>query len=79
MIPILFNISILLDVQAYLQETSPFFVCPNGFGGHFFTNVYITWDVYLTLGPAYKNIRTHVFNFFVGPLLYRFTKSESPF
>ena len=33
---ILFNISALLDVQANLPETSPFFVCPNGFGEHLF-------------------------------------------
>jgi hypothetical protein len=32
----LFNISVLLDVQANLPETSPFFVCPNGFGEHLF-------------------------------------------
>ena len=29
--PTLFNILVLLDVQANLSETSPFFVCPNGF------------------------------------------------
>ena len=29
---ILIDISFLLDVQADLPETSPFFVCPNGFG-----------------------------------------------
>jgi hypothetical protein len=46
-----FNISVLLDVQANLPETSPFFVCPNGFGEHlalvstFISNVYSTWDV----------------------------------
>ena len=38
----MFNISVLLDVQANLPETSPFFVCPNGFGEHFFSNVYST-------------------------------------
>ena len=32
-------------VQANLLETSPFFVCPNGFGEHIFSNVYSTWDV----------------------------------
>ena len=36
----MFNISVLLDVQANLPETSPFFVYPNGFGGHLFSNVY---------------------------------------
>ena len=29
----------------FLPETSPFFVCPNGFGEHLFSNVYSTWDV----------------------------------
>ena len=43
--PILFNISVLLDVQANLPETSPFFVCPNGFGEHLFSNVYSNWDI----------------------------------
>ena len=46
-INILFNISILLDVQANLLETSPFFVCPKGFGEHLFSNVYKTWDATL--------------------------------
>ena len=40
-IPILFNISVLLDVQTNLPETSQFFVCPNGFGEHRFSNVYV--------------------------------------
>ena len=40
---LLFNISVLLDVQANLPETSPFFVCQNGFGEHLFSNVYSTW------------------------------------
>ena len=43
--PISFNISVLLDVQANLPETRPFFVRPNGFGEHLFPNVYSTWDV----------------------------------
>ena len=30
------HISVLLDAQANLPEISPFFVCPNSFGGHFF-------------------------------------------
>ena len=34
-----------LCVQANLPETSPFFVCPIGFGEHLFSNVYSTWDV----------------------------------
>ena len=42
-IPILFNISVLL-VQANLPETSPFFVCTNGFDKHLYSNVYSTWD-----------------------------------
>ena len=29
-----------LDVQANLPETSPIFVCPNGFGEYLFSNVY---------------------------------------
>ena len=37
--------SVLLDVQANLPETSPFFVWHNGFGEHLFSNVYSTWDV----------------------------------
>ena len=41
----LFNTSVLPDVQANLPEKSPFFVCPNGFGEHLFSNVYSTWDV----------------------------------
>ena len=45
----MFNISVLLDVEANLPETSPFFVCPNGFGEHLFSNVYNTWDVRITL------------------------------
>jgi hypothetical protein len=32
----MFDILVLLDVQANLPETSPFFVCPNGFGEHLF-------------------------------------------
>ena len=36
---------VLLDVQANLLETILFFVCPNGFGEHLFSNVYSTWDV----------------------------------
>jgi hypothetical protein len=36
----LFDISVLVDVYANLPETSPFFVCPNGFGEHLFSNVY---------------------------------------
>ena len=35
----------LLDVKANRPDTSPFFVCPNGFGEHLFSNVYSTWDV----------------------------------
>ena len=38
---ILFNISVLLDVQAILPETSPFFVSPNGFGEHLFFQMFI--------------------------------------
>ena len=46
-IPILFNIFdwFLLDVQANLSETSPFFVYPNGFGEYLYSNVNNTWDV----------------------------------
>ena len=39
----MFNISVLLDVQANLPETSPFFVCPNGFSEHLLSNVYSTY------------------------------------
>ena len=48
-IPILFNISVLLDVQANLPETSLFFFCPNGFGEHLFSNVYSTYYLCITL------------------------------
>ena len=41
-IRILFNISVLLEVQANLSETSPFFGCLNGIGEHLFSNVYST-------------------------------------
>ena len=40
------NISVLLDVQANLSETSPFFVCPNGFGEHLLSNVYSILGMY---------------------------------
>ena len=39
-IPILFNILVLLDVQANLPEANTFFVCPKGFVEHLFSNVY---------------------------------------
>ena len=42
----MFNISVLLDVQANLPETSPFFVCPIGLGEHLFSNVYIVHGMY---------------------------------
>ena len=32
-----------------MSETSPFFVCPNGFGEHLYSNVYSTWVVWLCL------------------------------
>ena len=38
-------ILVWLDVQTNLPETNPFFVYPNGFDEHLFSNVYITWDV----------------------------------
>ena len=44
----MFNISVLIDVQANLPETSPFFVCPNGFGEHLFY-VYSTYLGCITL------------------------------
>jgi hypothetical protein len=43
----LFDISVLLDAQANLPETKPFFVCPSGFGEHLLSNIYSTWDVKL--------------------------------
>ena len=56
----MFNISVLLEVQANLPESSPFFVSPNGFGEHLFSNVYSTWDVQLwskyTKGCSIKGI-----------------------
>jgi hypothetical protein len=39
------DLRFLLEIQVILPETSPFFVCPNGFGEHLFSNVYSTWDV----------------------------------
>ena len=45
----MYNISVLLDLQANLPETSPFLVCPNGFGEYFLKIVYSTWDVELCL------------------------------
>ena len=39
------NISVLLDVQVNLPETSPFFVYPNGFGEHFF-QMFIVFGTY---------------------------------
>ena len=41
----LFNISVLLDVFANLPETSPFFVSPNSFGEHLFSNIHSNLDV----------------------------------
>ena len=35
----MFHISVLLDLQANLPKTCTFFVCPNGFGEHLFSNV----------------------------------------
>ena len=58
----LFNISVLLDVKANLPETSPFFVCSNGFGEHLFSNVHSTWDVYFgTSAHSPMTIKKHVF------------------
>ena len=46
LIPILFNISVLLDVQqANMLETSLFLVCPNSFDEHLFSNVYSSWEL----------------------------------
>ena len=45
LIPILFNISVLLAVQANLPETSPFFFYQNGFREHLVSNVYSTLNV----------------------------------
>ena len=39
--------SIISNHGLNLPETSPFFVCPNRFDEHPFSNVYITWDVSL--------------------------------
>ena len=43
-IPIVFNIPVLLDVQANLPEISPFSVCPNG--EHFFFQMFIVLGMY---------------------------------
>jgi len=61
----LFDISVLLDVQANLPETSPFFVCPNGFCRHLFSNVYSTWDVQLWHSEKKEknHLHTNVKNF----------------
>ena len=45
----MFNISVLLDVQANKPETSLFFVCPNGFGEPLFSNVYSMYLGCITL------------------------------
>ena len=42
----MFNISVLLDVQTNLPETSPFFVCPNGSSEHLFFQVFIVLWMY---------------------------------
>ena len=52
MITILFNISILLDVQANLPVTSPFFVCPNGFDEHLFQIIIVLW---MCMVPKYPS------------------------
>ena len=39
------NVKSLLDVQASLPETSPFFVCPNVCSEQLFLSVVSTWDV----------------------------------
>ena len=44
-----YGISVLIDVQANLPETSPLFVCPIGFGEHLFLNVYGTYLGCITL------------------------------
>ena len=46
-IPILFNISVLLDVQANLPETSPFLFAQMALVQALFSNVYSTWDILL--------------------------------
>ena len=52
----MFNISVLLDVQANLPETNPFFVCPNGFGEHLFSNVYIDVAHYMASTSAIEDL-----------------------
>ena len=44
--PILFIISVFLDVKANLPETSPFLFAQMALVSTFFSNVYSTWDVY---------------------------------
>ena len=50
----MFNISVLLDVQANLPETSPFFICPNGFAEHLLSNVYSKYLECITLTTGTK-------------------------
>ena len=55
-IPILLNISVLLDIKANLPETSPFFVCPNGFGEHLISNLYSIYLGCITLVIPRKKV-----------------------
>ena len=54
-IPFLFNIPVLLDVQADVPETSPFFVCTNGFGEHLF-HMFIVLGMYNFVGTTNEHL-----------------------
>jgi hypothetical protein len=56
----LFIISVLLDVQANLPETSPYFVFPNGFGEHVFT-VDESFTKHLPFSLLAKNLKKQCF------------------
>ena len=51
--PILFNISVLLDVQAYLPETSPFFSAQMALVSTFF-------QMFIVLGMYNFDLHTYV-------------------
>ena len=47
-----------INVQANLPETSPFFVCPNGFDEHLFSNVYSAWMYNIGVGARLQVQKT---------------------
>ena len=45
-------------VQANLLESCPFFVCPNGFDEHLFSNVYSAWMYNIGVGARLQVQKT---------------------